>query len=95
MSIDEYIPEGYRKRISRKDLALISGFDDRDIRDAIAHSDKLIISADGGYFIPKLGEDEGWLQLYILQENARIKTLLKKQKSIMEKVKRWMENDAE
>ena len=52
--VSEYIPEGHKNAIKREDLRILTGLDDRTLRDQINKSDELIINmGDGeGYFKP-------------------------------------------
>lgn len=81
MDITEFIPVGYKNRVSRQYLARATRTSDRFVRKAIESSEEPIISADGGYFIPgKNRTDQNLARVYYLQEKARIKSLQKKLK---------------
>lgn len=58
MDIANYIPMGSKNAISREDLRILTGLDDRTLRDQINKSEELIINlTDGrGYYRP-LPED--------------------------------------
>lgn len=80
--IEEYIPHGYENRISRPDLQMRTGFSDRLNRQLIEQARErrvLIVSADGGYFIPAEG-DEVHVRGYIQREKNRFKTMSHKLK---------------
>ncbi len=69
--IADYIPVGYRNAITRTELAIRTGLDDRQMRDAIKRSPALICNLqDGhGYFRP--AAREGTLVRAYLQQEAR------------------------
>ena len=80
--IEEYIPHGYKNRISRPELQIRTGFTDRKNRELIEQARErrvLIVSADGGYFIPCEG-DEVHVRGYIQREKNRFKTMSHKLK---------------
>lgn len=77
MKIENYIPEGYQNRIGRVALSQRTGMCDRNCREAIEVSEEVIINMNGGYFKPTASEeDQRYLELYIRQERARIKSLV-------------------
>lgn len=54
--IENYIPKGYRNRISRKTLEAMTHKSDRinrkEMEEALLERDVLIINIDNGYFVP-------------------------------------------
>lgn len=90
--IEEYIPRGYSKRVSRSYLHEISGIPDRQIRkeiaDAVENRGILIISADGGYFIPDK-HDGVYVDMYCAQERQRARTQAKKSKRLKRMARAW------
>lgn len=86
--IGEYIPVGYEKRVSRGYLAAVTKLCDRDVRDKIENSKEIIVSADGGYFIPDLRNpiDVKHMNIYKRKELKRITTLMDKQKRLNQKI---------
>lgn len=78
--IEELIQIGRENAISRKELVLLTGYPDRDIRAAIEASNRPIINIGRGYFIPDRN-DETDLALeaaYIRSEQMRVESLLYK-----------------
>lgn len=77
MNIIDYIPTGQSNAISRRQLCVITGLPDREMRKAIerARKDYAILNIDGsGYFRPAEGEAyliERWLR----QERSREKSV--------------------
>ena len=90
--IEEYIPKGYNSRVSRSYLHEVSGMTDRQIRkdiaDAVEIRGILIISADGGYFIPGK-EDSLYVDMYCAQERQRARTQAKKSKRLKRMARAW------
>lgn len=68
--ITDYIPRGYKKRVSRKYLGQILHETDRSIRREIAECPEVIIH-DHGYFIPEGRDDLEHIESFILRETAR------------------------
>lgn len=65
MQIEEYIPKGYRNRVSRGYLVEILHMTDRSIRDEIKAArlrGVLIASCGGGYFRKKDESDEPYIR---------------------------------
>lgn len=86
--ISDYIPIGYEKRVSRAYLAAVTRLKDRDVRRLIEKSDALIVSADGGYFIPDFSNqaDSQHCLAYMVSEKNRIETLSEKYRRNYEKI---------
>lgn len=80
INIADYIPTGYRNRVTRKRLEYLTGYSDRQIREMIAESDELIINVDKGYFIPDdtCIRDRELVNLYFNREKKRAESVLKK-----------------
>lgn len=85
--IQDYIPKGQMRSISRKELQELTGFTDREIREQIEQSEALIINLqDGnGYFKP-LPSEIDLVQKYYYQERKRALSVIKK----LSKVRRWL-----
>ncbi len=82
MNIIEYIPEGYKNAISRKNLCIATGLSDRVIRNLIeeARRETIIISNnDGsGYWIfPEnpTETEKDLLKKYVKQQESRAKSI--------------------
>ena len=91
--IADYIPHGYDNRVSRSELVQLSGHTYRKVRDAIAEEnisgDEIIISIDGGYFIPDGSkEDRAYLNEYIAKEQHRAAEIKKKLSKIQRKIRK-------
>lgn len=80
INISDYIPTGYRNRISRELLIYKTGYSDRTIREMIAESEDLIINVDKGYFIPDETciYDRELTAKYFEREMKRAEAVLKK-----------------
>lgn len=78
-----FIPTGHENAISREMLEMKTGEKDRMIRRYIAESDAPIINSGEGYYIPDMNDpvDEANLRAYVLQEQARVRTLQEKIRS--------------
>ena len=78
--IKNFIPVGSGNAVTRKMLSVLTGLDDRTVRDLIhkARRDIPILNMqDGkGYFIPDMNEEEDRhkLKQYVSQEEHRIKS---------------------
>lgn len=75
--IEEFIPHGYRNRVSRTYLHEILHIPDRRIREEIAEAAErgiLIASADGGYFQRESAADDPYIMEYIAKERKRFTT---------------------
>lgn len=72
MDIAQYIPVGYKNAISREQLRIRCGLNDRQMRDAVKQSEALICNLqDGkGYFIPAENE-ERYVRMFRAQESRR------------------------
>ena len=82
LMIEDYIPSGYKNRVSRDYLHGILHTPDRAIRKMIeeaAERGVLIISANGGYFRPTKA-DEIYVGQYFGQEDKRFRTISHKRK---------------
>ena len=80
--IEEYIPFGYNRRVSRDYLRLILHIPDRSVRAMIEEAAErgiLIISADGGYFRPTEA-DEKYVGQYFGKEDKRFRSISHKRK---------------
>lgn len=81
------IPVGYYNRISRKKLADVTGFSDRRVRkiieEIVSSQQKLIVSSNGGYFIPDNSQEIDRLAAhkYIQGELKRIQQLKEKEEA--------------
>ena len=78
MNIIEYIPCGYENAITRENLCCITGLTDRKVRELIFQARRetpIINLQDGkGYFIP-LEEDKKYVEKFVEQETARLKSI--------------------
>ncbi len=88
MQISEYIPTGYDNRLSRTQLSIITGLDDRKVRDLISNSKAVIISKDGGYFQPS-DDERNLVEEYYRKEQARVRTLAVK----LRRLRKYVEYD--
>ena len=94
MEIINYIPEGYENAISRKDLCIITGMKDRDMRAAIEAARRktiIISSCDGsGYWLfpdnPTAHEMQ-MLRKYVQQQERRAKSIFYALKPARKKMK--------
>lgn len=90
--IEELIPHGYNRRVSRGYLQELSGLTDRKVRQEIAQAVEergiMIISADGGYFIPDQA-DGLYVDMYCAQERQRARTQAKKAKRLKRLARAW------
>lgn len=85
IDMTEFIPRGLGNGVSRQELRLITGMDDRSIRGAIEWTTlhiESIYSYDGLYFRRKNKKDDPYIEYYIGQEEARVRTLKKKIKAL-------------
>ena len=88
--IEEYIPKGYKKRVSRGYLQEMSGMSDRDIRSEIADAQSrgiMIASVDGGYFQRKDEKDDPYIAEYYAKEKHRLNAQRRKLRALH---KAWM-----
>lgn len=79
IDILEFIPYGKTdKPITREALCILTGLDDRRVRDAIsmAKKDYPIINVGKGYYIPDDPDDPN-LKAYIIKETHRIREISK------------------
>lgn len=78
INITDFIPSGYKNRISREELRYKSGLmSDRVVRKAIEFAPdmgEIVVSEDGGYFIPSKDciEDVYAFNHYICKMRSRI-----------------------
>ena len=82
MVIEDYIPTGYRNRVSRGYLVEILHMPDRAVRMEIENARLrgiLIASRGGGYFQPADGDDK-YFEDYMRAEDSRFKTISHKRK---------------
>lgn len=91
VQIEDFIPVGYDKRVSRRELQLMTGLSDRTIRQLIEASKEPIISCGKGYFIPDPENitDRLALKEYYMQERSRmiaIRIKLSKYNSLFESI---------
>ena len=76
IEITDFIPIGYENRVSREYLAKHTRLCDRDVRHQIELSDKPIVSADGGYFIPgNSAKDRQEAEYYVRKEQSRVRAI--------------------
>lgn len=81
-SIVDYIPFGHENAISRRDLARITGLNDRHMRECIMRERRetpILNMQDGsGYFRPDMNDsgDRALLRAYKKQEESRAKAIL-------------------
>lgn len=78
--IVSFVPVGHRNAIGRKNLSLLTGKSDRDVRRMIHEARRVTVILnllDGsGYFRPDMNdpEDVMYLRRYIQQEESRLKS---------------------
>lgn len=98
MHIEDYIPFGYAKRITRESLEVLTGCNDRTnrakITEALLERNILIVNIDNGYFRPdgSLG-DEAKARMYYYQEKSRTSSCDKRSKAILECLKPQKQDD--
>lgn len=83
--IEEYIPKGYRNRISRWDLVSILHIPDRQVRREIMEAQNRgigIYSCNGGYFQKEDERDDPYIAEYVATERHRFTTQAKKLKAL-------------
>lgn len=83
--IEEFIPAGYKNRITRSGLQDITHMTDRKIREQIAEAGDrgvLIASYDGGYFQRESADDDPYIEAYIAQEKSRLNAQRHKMKML-------------
>ena len=77
--IESYIPVGHENAVSRQMLEKMTGVNDSIIRRAIAESTQPIINSGNGegYYVPDMNDpvDVANLRAYVLQEQARVRSL--------------------
>jgi len=80
LRIEELIPVGRKAAISRKELGLLTGISDREIRAVIEASDLPIINVGEGYFIPDRSDDTDLAieATYIRSERMRANSIIEK-----------------
>lgn len=86
--IEDYVPFGYKNRISRIALSIASHYSDRrmrkEIENALLDRGVLIINIDDGYFRPNGSkEDDAKAKAYLLREQARTSSCNKRCKAIL------------
>ncbi len=85
--IENYIPFGYKKRISRETLTAVTHQSDRknrkEMEDALYEREVLIVNIDNGYFRPDgSAEDQLKAKSYLLREQARTSSCSRRCKAI-------------
>lgn len=83
--IEEFIPFGYKNRISRPMLQNIMHIPDRAIRKQIeeaAERGVLIASCNGGYFQRQSAEDDPYIEEYIAKERSRLRSQCRKMNAL-------------
>lgn len=75
--IGEIIPQGEKNAISRQQLCIITGQEDRKNRRDIENSEYLIINLGFGYFRPMAGEESA-VRAYKAKERERVKSINRK-----------------
>ena len=92
MDIVDYIPFGRENAVTRTQLRIMTGLNDRKIRDKIseARRDTVILNMqDGnGYFRP-LPEERHLVEAYDKQETARLKSIGWSLKATRQMLKNW------
>ena len=92
MDIVDYIPYGRKNAITRTRLRIVTGLNDRQIREQIsqARRDTVILNMqDGkGYFRP-LPEERHLVESYAKQETARLKSIGWSLKATRQMLKNW------
>lgn len=86
--IENYIPFGYKNRISRDTLSAVTHQSDRknrkEMEDALLGRGVLIVNIDNGYFRPDGSvEDATKAKSYLLREQARTSSCSKRCKAII------------
>ena len=86
--IENYIPFGYKNRISRDTLSSVTHQSDRknrkEMEDALLDRGVLIVNIDNGYFRPDGSvEDTAKAKSYLLREQARTSSCRKRCKAII------------
>lgn len=74
MNIKNFIPKGFRNRISRKDLEFVTGQKDRINRHMIEEAQRagsVIVSFDKGYFQRQDERDDEYIRAYLAKEWRR------------------------
>jgi hypothetical protein len=85
VDMTEFVPKGHLNGVSREELHIITGMPDRDIRAAITWTTfhiEPVYSFNGSYFRYKNKSDLPYINDYIGQEEARVRTLKKKIKAL-------------
>lgn len=85
MQIEEYIPAGYKHRISRWDLVDILHIPDREVRRGIMDAQNRgigIYCCNGGYFQRQDESDDPYIAEYVAMERHRFTTQAKKLKAL-------------
>lgn len=86
MNIIEIIPKGRKHAITRENLSIVTGLNDRELRNAIAKSGEVVINNGYGYFIPtKWDRDE--VKKYEMSIRSRIKEETKRRKELLKWLK--------
>ena len=83
--IENFIPLGYRDRVSRVELRITTGLTDRQVRRAIEEARErgvLIASEDGGYFQYQDEQDDVYFRAYMKREERRFRTISHQNKSL-------------
>lgn len=81
-SIIDYIPFGHENAISRRELAQLTGLNDRHMRECIMqerrHTPILNMQDGSGYFRPDMNDsgDVALLRAYKKQEESRAKAIM-------------------
>ena len=92
MDIVDYIPFGRENAVTRAQLRIVTGLNDRQIREQIsqARRDTVILNMqDGtGYFRP-LPEERHLVEAYDKQETARLKSIGWSLKATRQMLKNW------
>lgn len=96
--IENYIPYGYKNRISRETLENITHRKDRtnreEMAEALLNRNVLIVNADNGYFRPDgSAEDAVRAKAYYYQERAKTSSCDKRCKAIWECLKPKTQDD--
>ena len=92
MDIVDYIPFGRENAVTRTQLRIMTGMNDRKIRDKIseARRDTVILNMQDskGYFRP-LPEERHLVEAYDKQETARLKSIGWSLKATRQMLKNW------
>lgn len=77
MNIVDFIPYGSENAVTREQLVILTGLNDRKVRDAISHAKRetAIVNVGKGYFIPT-ENDAAELNAYIKQEESKALNIL-------------------